>query len=418
MYKRRVIVLTLLSFVWIAQAMAMDVEQHRVHPFFELPTELCSLIMQVSLDAVENVYAMHNTRSSERLHIPYTLRPINPVIVTTQGDPRPSSWQPKVGEEVLLDHQLWFQSDESRIRLCEDTADNNDCFDIERSGFSGFTTFDGINKKRSAIFAISDATQSEFFLLRQSASGAGTVKNAEKVSGFGCYGQFYALMLHPDENRILCSWSCKQILDAQAQVRDENTEYVVVASQLPYSLSIGDIADDNTFTKIAEKAVAVLVDKTVYLGANNYVGFTTTGKLIRIWLDDANTIQYALQNIVRYDEHTKSYVRSDSVIKDIAVDDSYRTEDGKRTHLAYVTNEGEVFVIDLGSFVNSTPMLNTVLSAAADIFRLFYDKGQLAVLYRDKHRKFSDFIVWSDNLGPLYLKTVLRQQVRGKDAHV
>lgn len=403
MCNRPVTTLMVLSFVGIIQG--MDTEKPIAHPFFELPTELRSIVIQTALDEAQNVYGMYNTESNEQLYIPYTLRPINPVVVTNFGDPTPSSWQPKVGENIFLDHQLWFKSYSSRIRLCEDTTANDDCFNIEKSGGAGgFTIFDGINKKRSAIFVDSRSKMSKLFLFRQSAKQAGRVENKEKVSPFLTQGgQLFSVMLHPDDNRILYSMSYKDVV---------NDERVIAAVPHLYSLNIVDITDDNAVTQIATKLLDVLVYKTIYLGANKYVGFTTTGKLIRIWLDDANTIHSALQNIMRYDESAKSYVQSDSVIKDIAVDDTYRTADGVRTHLAYVTNKGEVFVIDLGSFVNSTPMLNTVLHNAGEIQRLFYDKGQLAVLYRDGRGKFGDFIVWPDNLGPLYLKTVLMQQAR------
>jgi hypothetical protein len=40
--------------------------------------------------------------------------------------------------------------------------------------------------------------------------------------------------------------------------------------------------------------------------------------------------------------------------------------------------------------------------------RLFYDQGNLAALYRE-NGKYTDFLVWPDNLSFLYFKTVINR---------
>jgi hypothetical protein len=55
-------------------------------------------------------------------------------------------------------------------------------------------------------------------------------------------------------------------------------------------------------------------------------------------------------------------------------------------------------------------MLNTTLKESENIYRLLYDKGNLAVVYR-KDDLCKDFIIWPDNFSTLYFKTVINQAI-------
>ncbi len=101
-------------------------------------------------------------------------------------------------------------------------------------------------------------------------------------------------------------------------------------------------------------------------------------------------------------------VKGTSPIKDIAVDNSYQAESGFKPRFAYLTTTGDVFVTEITEFGKPTMLLNKSLKNADKILRLFYDKGLLAVLYREDC-DYTDFISWTDNLGPLYFNWLMKR---------
>lgn len=390
----------------------MDTEQP--FTFFELPSEVCRVIISFALEEAQRSYEMANAQS-EVLHIPYTLRPINPVVCMATGDANPDSWEPKEGEKILLDHQLWLGRlgvNLFKIRLEHDSADNHDTFNVQNECGYARALFDGINKKRCALLvlnAFTDADGSCVYLFRQSPLGSGTV-TSEKIEKklFSLPGYIQSAMLHPDENRIMYSFKGELMPDAM-DIDSGNKEN---ALQFYYGLSLCDVDDADTKHTIASQDLDVLMSKTIYLGGNRYLGLTNEGKLAHIWLNEDSLLRHSMINLKKWDDQTKTYVPSDSVVKDIAVDDACRTPDGVRRRIAYITSKGEVFVMDFGCFKKPAPLLNKVVERAASVFRLFYDKGELAVLYADKQNRYQDFVRWPDNLGALYLKAVLVQQER------
>ena len=345
---------------------------------------------------------------------------------------------PTEGGEILLDQQFWQPRDSgSKVRLDVDTEMTDDRYKLDLSALQlptfmtedeptiermremldelfddqqehsneqkqmlcirrhkPITFFDGINSKRSALVgtivasSLPGQTKSIFFLLKQSFKGSGTTKHndTEKEKPFLCINGFLqSVLLHPDCNRIMYS-----VLHEGQQGSDQ--------PENKYVLNVADISDDNSCMPVASQLLGVSITKAIFIGKDTYLARTDTGKLATIWLEDKK-IQYAV--------HTGA-----SAIKDIAVDNSYQTATGFKPRIAYVNNAGDVFVTDLKEFKKPTMLFNTKLEKPEKIFRLFYDKGQLAVLYRDDEGFFGDFIVWQDNLGPLYLKTVLAQKLR------
>lgn len=390
----------------------MDVEEHF---FFQGPSDLQPLILKAAWDVTKKQYHMA-TYGEELLCIPYTVRPIKPVAYSTVGEAQPTDWVPALYSDILLDHQLGYDGG-TTVRLEEDTANNHDNFSLSIPQLEGNRTsmFDGSNQKRCALFVLNSDSQSVLYFLRQSQPGVGIVNRGSVDPLLDVPAYLNAVMLHTDENRIIYSLKRRVGLTTPTDCKGAVVGDIAVpiAPPLPYSLHIIDVGDDNAVKTIAEKDLNILLEKTVYVGENSYFGFTTEGKLVRIWLDDTNQIGHAMITLTKYDDTTKSYVPSSSVIKDIAVDDSYRTEAGFRPRIAYLTTQGELFVMDFTcAFNKPTPIFNKKLKNPACIFRLFYDKGELAVLYRIRVNLYTDFKVWPDNIGQLYLKTVLAKKRR------
>ncbi len=390
----------------VAGLNGMDNEQP--FPFFELPSEVGGVIINFALDAKQKSYRMENSRF-EQLCIPYTLRPINPIVSTNTGDAVPETWEPKEGTKILLDHQLWFQAYDGSLRLDHDTANNHDNIKLGDLDVYKTTIFDGINRQRCALFITSKDEKSNIFFLRQSPVDAEHVdhKHNKVPLRLVIPGYIQSVMLHPDENRIMYSFKAPLISDAM-DVDTENKKN----DSFYYGLSLIDVDDTDKKNTIAYQTLDILIDKTIYLGGNRYLGLTIEGKLAHIWLNEDNMLRHSMISLTKYDNDLKKNVLSDSVVKDIAVDDSYRTKTGLRLRIAYITNKGEVFVMDLSLFKKPTPLLNMIVASPENVFRLFYDKGELAVLCRDKFGTYQNFVRWPDNLGALYLKTVLAQQER------
>lgn len=390
-------------------------DNNLLHPFFALPFEVRFLTIDLALEKKETSYKMSNGRT-QKLHIPYTLRPINPVVYTMNGDESPASWEPEEGSQILLDQQLWLSNQYGlvTVRLEHDTENNHDTIKLRHDSDFVRSLFDGINKKRCAIFVLSAPAEQDgsyVYLLRQSSVGQGVVLQKEtKEKLFSLPGFIQSAMLHPDENRIMYSFKAPLILDAI----DIDTDNKKEVPQFTYGLSLIDVDDTDKKHTIAYQALDILIDKTIYLGVNRYLGLTIEGTLVHLWLDKDNKLQHSMINLTKYDNQAKKYASSDSVVKDIAVDDTCRTVDGIRPRIAYVTKKGEVFVMDFRFFKKPIPFYNTTVTNPETAFRLFYDKGELALLHRNQKGEFQDFVRWPDNLGALYLKAVLVQQKRSQ----
>lgn len=394
----------------------MDVEEHF---FFQGPSDLQPLILKAAWDVTKKQYHMA-TYGEELLCIPYTVRSIKPVAYSTVGEAQPTDWVPALYSDILLDHQLWYDGG-TTVRLEEDTANNHDNFSlsIPQLGGNRIYMFDGSNQKRCALFVLNSDSQSVLYFLRQSQPGVGIVDRGSVDPLLGVPAYLNAVMLHTDENRIIYSLKRSVGLNTRTNCKEAvvSDTAAPIAPSLLYSLHIIDVGDDNTVKTIAEKDLNILLEKTVYVGENNYFGFTITGKLVRLWLEldeqHGTRIGHAMVALKKYDDTTKKHIPSSSVIQDIAVDDSYRTQSGFRPRIAYLTRQGELFVMDLTcAFNKPTAIFNKQLKHPENIFRLFYDKGELAVFYRIRVNLYTDFKVWPDNIGQLYLKTVLAQKTR------
>lgn len=163
-----------------------------------------------------------------------------------------------------------------------------------------------------------------------------------------------------------------------------------------YSISITDV-DDNNNTKTITTFLNVLLRKTVDLGKNTYLGLTDQGILAVVWLQNDGTIACVMQ------KHASRF-------KDIAVDNSVKTEKGFKPHIACLTVDGELFVGDLLSFTQPMLFLLKQIPNHGDAFRLFYDQGKCGVLYKKKEGIYSDFLIWPSNLEFYCLKKSLQDK--------
>jgi hypothetical protein len=408
----------------------MDVEGESF--LFRMPQDVQNLVLSHAWDGDKKCYPMYNDKGdAEFLVIPYTLRSIDLMKKKYASTIKLTDRQKK---EILLNHQLWVsRNNYGEVRLYRDRADDDqyeldiaalnlpnwmttkeptrqdleelmdewlgdnedqdeDSQDVgPRMHYQPRTWFDGINNVNTALIGMCNLMALEpksIFFLKRSSGGirsishtfnSRTIVHADKQSPFlQLDGVLKSVLLHPERNRVMC----------------------VVTQGGVSQLHIGDVRDDNSYLSLDVQHFNKPFVKAIYLGKNSYLALTDAGNLATVWLDEANKIQHRMH---------KQPLR----IRDIAVDNSYQTKKtGFKPRIAYVNDGGEVFVTDLTEFGNSITMMHhSTVESPSTIFRLFYDKGQLAVLHCTEEG-YGDFIVWPDNLGPLYLKTVLAQKMR------
>ena len=81
---------------------------------------------------------------------------------------------------------------------------------------------------------------------------------------------------------------------------------------------------------------------------------------------------------------------------DIAVDETVKTASGFKPHIALLSTTGDLFICNLLAFEQPTLFWIRKISNLDNFFRLFYDKGQCAVLYANNNVNYINIHVWPD----------------------
>jgi hypothetical protein len=370
--------------------------------FNRIPNEVKKIIIASAFDISQTQYEMRVNQSDESLLIPYTLRPINPVIETQVGQLEPHSIIAKPGDRILLDSQLWFDKNSFysyKLRLDQDTLDIDDRFTCSSSSNEKMAFFDGINIHKKALFAkgsigeperlfVEGSTSGRYdiFLLKQSEGLTGTIYHEEPLESL-CEGEgtLCSVMLHPERNIILFS---------------VDYTHIKIFLKIPYSVSIVEFDESGKQKKQFMTYTNTLFKKIIYIGCNTYVGLTSNNMLATLWPNHNNQIVYKEQ------KHQSRFI-------DIAVDESRKTAKGFRPYIACLSTEGNLFVSNIFAFDKPTLFLTKKIPNHQQAFRLFYDKSQCAVLYKaipEVQRNctnYTDFLVWPDNFGIHYINKVL-----------
>lgn len=372
--------------------------------FMTLPLDILKKIAAYALkpDPYEERYMMHNDNecmSCEKLLIPYTLRFIDPIAAFDQKTKRPTDLKAKPGDTITLNTQLWQKRDKSSpltVRLVNGTENSNDCFTIGEKHGDGNLFFDGINRHRYAIYANDTSCNAiSFFALKQSQPESNFVDHGYIKPIWSSKGTLDSLMLHPDCNKIVYTTTSRECMNASVH---DSYNYMMDFHQLTI-LEFDPIR--HVCTVLAQEYIDTAIKKVVYLGKQTYLACTKQGTLASFWLDSENKLQLKM--------HTrKSSIPNQEVdsIMDIAVDNSYETASGFRPRFAYITSAGHIFTTSISEFEKSKTFLSAMVSAYPPgiLFELFYDKGNLAVQYREHKwpHTYTDFIVRRDNLGARY----------------
>ena len=348
--------------------------QFQQHPLLGCPKEIMTMIKN-KFDYSTKNYTLKSD-SGERLHVPNTIRPIQPVTVTYIHEDKPTDMRAVPGQQMFLNVQLWENFNKGLLRLDDDIGNTDDQYPFSREiQFRSNTFFDGINDKKLALYAETSQADYRIYALKQSTAGSGTVYHKESLKPIviGREGKLSSVMLHPKQNQMVCG------------ITSEN-----FATQ---HLSIFDIKDQYTAKQIARIAFPFSIQKTISLGKNrlgedSYLGLTRRGRLFTFWLTANNSIECAEQG------HASQF-------KDIAVDNH-----GKQS-IACLTTTGDLFVSRLLEFGQPTLLLVKTFDDHENIRGIFYDKGECGVLYNKYGgNKFERF---SDNFSLLYLNAAVKK---------
>ena len=359
-----------------------------------VPSDIQNIISTRSFDTRQKKYDMSSVGQEEILLIPSTLRRINLVKQIDLGTKNPDDIRVKPGKQCFLDTQLWVNRwgqrvrrrwllENAELRLDQDSVDTDDNFCYSFSGGNQDALFfDGINVHRRAVFATTNKERYAVFWLTQSPDGAGTVKHSEVLNGcFAGQGRLCSLMLHQECNRMVYTI-------------DHHWE----AST--FSIIVGDVKEDEE-SRIPEMTITTvnrLIKKIIPVSSSEYIGLTDNGELARLQINKENTMECIVQ------KHTERFF-------DIAVDASVQTPAGFKPHIACLTRTGKLFVANMLAFAKPTLLLvREEIPYPALASALFYDRGNLAVLYQNRSNPnpaspwWTDFLVWHDNFGALWLK--------------
>jgi hypothetical protein len=366
-----------------------------------VPRDIQQIISTHSFDTSHSQYDMRSVEQEEILLIPSTLRPINLVKQMNLGTKNPDDIIPKPGEQCFLDTQLWVKRwgqkvrrrwllDNAELRLDQDSVDTDDNFRYSFLGQSQDALFfDGINAHRRAVFAATNNEHYAIFWLTQSQDGAGTVQHSDVLNHCAGEGRLYSLMLHQECNRIVYTADRTQKSISEKTMAPASCSIVVV-----------NVKKDEEKWLICPTFTTVnrLITKIIPVSSSEYIGLTDNGELARLQRTKENTMECIVQ------KHNERFF-------DIAVDASVQTADGFKPQIACLTRKGKLFVANMLAFAKPTLFLvEEEIPTPAVASALFYDRGNLAVLYQDSTYPnptapcWGDFLVWPDNFGALWLK--------------
>lgn len=290
--------------------------------------------------------------------------------------------------------------------------------------------FDGANAKDRVIFSRSSVSKSYICTWQFSAQYTPpmVIVLAEKY--------ITSVMLHPEENRLMYSVCNVEMIKSKVfymtetgeKEREEERFHLVPDTG---ELYVADIVGDALEHKKSSSQLQPVCKKTLCLGKDTYLYLTHTGKLMRVGLNEKDELTCAPIALTKYDANDRKTVLSDSVVKDIAIDYSCKTANGRYSRIAYITENRELFVVDLQLFRKPIAMFHSLvpeskkewmegdkkMSGVRDWARLFYDEGTLGAVwaktsFEGEARTCHSLMTWPDNLGLLYLKTVLAQKQR------
>jgi hypothetical protein len=251
-----------------------------------------------------------------------------------------------------------------------------DQFSCRFAGAYPISFFDGINEHGKALFALTDTSHALFMFTRSKEKNSNIVQRQKKLTPF-CEGQgrIYSIMLHPTCNKIMYTVS-------------QNNR----GSENPCSVLLMDMdAQDKKATALTTD-LKFLIKKTVDLGCDTYLGLAGEGGLTVIW-EGKNQLEYAVQ------KHQTKF-------KDIAVDNSRKTEKGFKPYVACLAESGELFVAHMLAFEKPTLFLTQVIPNVTSAFRLFYDHGVCKVAYMEGGQ-YGNFLMWPDNMAIHYLRKAM-----------
>jgi hypothetical protein len=297
-------------------------------------------------------------KCGEILAIPYTLRCID--VCSTADDTG----------FLFNTHAWWYQNQTPEklltVNLCTIRKQTDLHYNLgrDRLGEVERVLFDGINNEHYALFCFNNKERHNIFVINSEKKfmNGKCPMNAPTISGVGSVD---SILLHPDCNRMVYSTTKKLfIVDLFYNKKTAKIKTALIASE----------------------GINQAIKKAVFIGKNTYLACTAEDKLACFWLTKKNKI------ILK--EH-----RGVSPMLDIAVDNSCITASGFRPRIAYVTTHGEVFSTSISEFKESKMFLSKTVPNPEKIFRLFYDKGQLGIVYRYNNR-YENFLTWPDNLGP------------------
>lgn len=381
----------------------------------EVQNHIIGLCVQKESYSIENSEPFNNGEKHGFWLMPETMQYINLIPSDKCFADKVQSNDSDKTSHYFLAYQAW--TDTQYILRIRDHENNKEgCFVVPVVKDPTMYYFDGANTQGSCLFSSTSIKSNEsvvWFSFRCTDVPVLLLKTDFYLS---------SLMLYPDKNRIV--YSLCNAFDVQ-----KKSEKVVRKRASSSCVYVADVGENKNLRKVAQQQLDLCLRKTVYAGNDSFIGLSRKGELVHLWLDTTQKIQFSLIKRVQYDDMHKTRVAADRIVADVAVDYSYKTPSGFYPRIAYITKksggwtkegEYELFVMDLCLFPKPTPMLHSTVSWPPFIMRLFYDKGIIGVLRFPSMAgvleriawKYDDFITSPDNLGPLYLKTVLAQKIR------
>jgi hypothetical protein len=389
-------------------------KQHSNQDMFEFnkaPKDIKKIIGLSNIDKTKVWYLLKAQSTGETCLTPYAHREIIPVKYTTMGSAKPEDMAAIPKQNYLPDVQVWYGCfmgyGRPSFRISKDTYNTEDIWNIplEYSAGLAINVFvDGINNNERVLCGVERRTH--FGLLAfECSKTAGEYCHTIKEAFYMQKDMLSSLLLHPNSNRFLCTGT---MLDPKAI---EN----------PFFITLGYLPHSNDYNDVPEYiqwAVNHQFKKILYIGDNKkynysqYVGLTQEGKVASITYYAQNKARKDTLDIAIKQVLFTSDTQEEDMFEDIAIDNAYETSEGSKPRMAFLNKKGAVFVTDFRFNKRPTLFLMRDIPCAYDpsyankykteeykLPDLFYDKGQIGLLYKNKHeKKYNRLYVWPDNL--------------------